>query len=75
MGQGLSESSKLIIAARGYSKEQSQIQADPIFGPYAGSGPLPLEHSKLLAKGQHFEGSVGAAAEGDASRGEECEKQ
>ena len=35
MGQGLSGSSKLIIAARGYSKEQSQIQADPIFGPYA----------------------------------------
>jgi hypothetical protein len=34
MGQGLSGSSKLIIAARGYSKEQSQIQADPIFGPY-----------------------------------------
>jgi hypothetical protein len=34
MHQGLSGSSKLIIAARGHSKEQSQIQADPIFGPY-----------------------------------------
>jgi hypothetical protein len=42
MGQGLSGSSKLIIAARGYSKEQSQIQADPIFGPYGLHSRSPL---------------------------------
>ena len=41
----------------------------------AGARTFPLEHPKLLAKGKRFEGSVGAAAEGDASRGEECEKQ
>ena len=52
-----------------------QDPEQPIRRTQARSGPLPLEHPKLLAKGKHFEGSVGAAAEGDASRGEECEKQ
>jgi hypothetical protein len=33
MGQGLSGSSKPIIASN--SREQSRIQADPVFGPYA----------------------------------------
>jgi len=42
MGQGLSGSSKLIIAARGYSKEQSQIQADPISGAIRGEQPIQL---------------------------------
>jgi hypothetical protein len=34
MGQGLSGSSKQIIASTGNSREQSRIQADPVFGPY-----------------------------------------
>src|SRR5262244_3802901 len=34
MGQGLSGSSSPLSRAQSYSWEQSQIQADPVFGPY-----------------------------------------
>jgi hypothetical protein len=39
------------------------------------SGLLPLEHSKLLAKGEHFEGSVGAAADEHPNHDQESEEE
>lgn len=39
----------------------------------AGAYPLPLEHSNLLAKGEHFECGIVATANEDAERSKECE--
>jgi hypothetical protein len=41
----------------------------PIRPTQARSGPLPLEHSKLLAKGKHFEGSVCGCRRTSGKRG------
>ena len=40
-----------------------------------GSRPLPLEHSKLLAKGEYFEGCLGAAADEHSNHGQESEEE
>jgi hypothetical protein len=47
----------------------------PIRRTQARSGPLPLEHSKLLAKGKHFEGSLGAAADEHPNHDQESEEE
>ena len=47
------------------------LQHDPeqsIRRTQAGSRPFPLEHPKLLAKGEHFEGGIGAAADEESTR-------
>jgi len=40
----------------------------------SGARPFALEHSKLLAKGKHFEGGVGAAADEHPNHGQESEE-
>jgi len=52
-----------------------QDPEQPIRRTQARSGPLPLEHSKLLAKGEHFEGSVGAAADEHPNHDQESEEE
>ena len=52
-----------------------QDPEQPIRRTQARSGPLPLEHSKLLAKGKHFEGSVGAAADEHPNHHQESEEE
>ena len=54
------------------------LQQDPeqsIRRTQAGSRPFPLEHSKLLAKGKHLEGSVGAAADEHPNHDQESEEE
>jgi hypothetical protein len=46
-----------------------QDPEQPIRPTQARSGPLPLEHSKLLAKGKHFEGSVCGCRRTSGKRG------
>ena len=52
-----------------------QDPEQPIRRTQARSGPLPLEHSKLLAKGKHFEGIVGAAADEHPNHDQESEEE
>jgi hypothetical protein len=52
-----------------------QDPEQPIRRTQARSGPLPLEHSKLLAKGKYFEGSVGAAADEHPNYDQESEEE
>ena len=52
-----------------------QNPEQPIRRTQARSGPLPLEHCKLLTKGQHFEGSVGAAADEHPNHDQESEEE
>ena len=59
-------------AAPGLSQQDPE-QTDPTHP--ARSGPLRLEHSKLLAKGKHFEGSVGAAADEHPNHDQESEEE
>jgi hypothetical protein len=41
----------------------------------AGARTFPLEHPKLLAKGKHVEGGVGAAADEHPNQGQESEDE
>ena len=50
-----------------------QDPEQPIRPTQARSGPLLLEHSKLLAKAKHFEGRLGAAADEQPNHDQECE--
>ena len=48
------------------------LQQDPeqsIRRTQTGSRPFPLEHSKLLAKGKHFEGGAGAVPDEHLNHG------
>ena len=52
-----------------------QDPEQPIRRIQARSGPLPVDHPKLLGKGKHSEGSVGAAAGKHPNHDQESEEE
>lgn len=55
-------------------KSSQQDPEQPIRCTQTRSGSFPLEHPDLLAKREHLEGDVGAAAKEDTNGGEKSEK-